>query len=326
LKIGISVPLISVVIPVYNGEITIEHTVKSVLNQTFFDFELIVINDGSVDSTLDVLAKFQDPRIKIFSYPNSGLSASRNRGIKHAHGEFISFIDADDLWTSDKLDAQLNSLRENPKAAVSYSWTDFIDESGNLLGFGIHHTVSGYVFPDLLTFFFVGSGSNALIRKQVFDEVGRFDETLTSAEDLDMFLRIAARYQFSAVPVSQILYRITDNSMSRNVIRQEREMLKVLDRAFSREPGNSLLHLKRSTYANSYLYLAAHALRGVPDRQNGLIAARFLWRSITNDLFTLKRVRLVSTLIFKITTVILLSPRKAQSIRDKVKAIVGRVH
>lgn len=317
--------LVSVIVPVYNGELTIEETVKSVLDQTFVDFELIVINDGSVDSTLDILAKFQDPRLRVFSYPNSGLSASRNRGIDHACGGFISFIDADDLWTSGKLAAQVNSLRENPEAAVSYSWTDFIDRSGNSLGYGIHHTVNGYVFPDLLMSFFIGSGSNALVRKKAFEEVGRFDETLTAAEDLDMFLRLAARYPFSAVPAPHVLYRITDDSMSRNVIRQEGECLKVIERAFAREPGRFLLHLKKHTYANLYMYLAAHAVRGVPERQNGLIAARFLWRSIRSDPFVLKRVKTVCMLVFKIVTVISLPPQQARRLRDSVKSIVGHI-
>ena len=316
--------LISVIIPVYNGELTIEDTVISVLNQTFLDFELIVINDGSSDSTLEILEKFKDPRLKVFSYPNSGLSASRNRGIEHARGEFISFIDADDLWTSDKLEAQLNSLRENPEAAVSYSWTDFIDRSGNLLGFGIHHTADGYVFPNLLTFFFVGSGSNALIRKEVFEEVGRFDETLTAAEDWDMFLRLATRYQFSAVPAPHILYRITENSMSRNVIRQERECLKVIERAFAREPGTSLRHLRKYTYSNLYIYLTSQALRGTPKKQNGLLAARFLWHSVTYDPFILKQVKFISTLLFKIATAILLPPPQARALRAAMKSLVQR--
>lgn len=317
--------LISVIVPVYNGELTIEETVKSVLNQTFQEFELIVINDGSVDSTLDVLSKIQDHRVKVFSYPNAGLSASRNRGIEHAQGEFISFIDADDLWTKDKLDAQLNSLREHPEAAVSYSWTDFIDMSGNLLGFGVHHTANGYVFPNLLRFFFIGSGSNALIRKYVFDKVGRFDETLTSAEDLDFFLRIAALFHFSAVPKSQILYRISDNSMSRNVIRQERESLKVLDSVYSREPGKSFSHLRRHSYASLYIYLTAHALRGEPNREDGIIAAKFLWRSIKSDPFIITRIKHVLTLSFKIVTVIFLPPRQARSFRRTVKSMLKRI-
>src|SRR4028119_812278 len=110
--------LISVIIPVYNGEKTIQETIESVLNQTFTDFELIVINDGSQDATLEIVERIQDSRLKVLSYPNAGQAASRNRGLSHASGEYISFIDADDLWTPDKLEAQLRALQDNPQAAV----------------------------------------------------------------------------------------------------------------------------------------------------------------------------------------------------------------
>ncbi|NES72852.1 MAG: glycosyltransferase family 2 protein, partial [Okeania sp. SIO2D1] len=111
--------LISVIIPVYNGEKTIRDTINSVLKQSFADFELIIINDGSTDSTLEVINSFQDHRLKVFSYPNAGQGASRNRGIELAKGEYISFIDADDMWTSDKLEKQLQALQDNPQAGVA---------------------------------------------------------------------------------------------------------------------------------------------------------------------------------------------------------------
>jgi glycosyltransferase involved in cell wall biosynthesis len=100
-------PTISVIIPVYNGEKTIKQTVESVLNQTFRDFELLIINDGSQDATLEIIQAINDERIQVFSYQNSGVSASRNRALTKAKGEFISFIDADDLWTPNKLELQL---------------------------------------------------------------------------------------------------------------------------------------------------------------------------------------------------------------------------
>ena len=117
------VPTVSVVIPAYNPERTILETVESVLHQTFSDFELIVINDGSTDRTLDLLQTVQDSRLKIFSYSNGGLALARNRGISHAQGAYISFIDADDLWTIDKLELQLEALKQHPDMGVAYSWT-----------------------------------------------------------------------------------------------------------------------------------------------------------------------------------------------------------
>src|SRR5919199_5480676 len=108
-------PLISVVIPAYNSEKTIQETIKSVLKQSFKNLELIVIDDGSKDSTFDIVSSFSDSRLRVFSYLNAGVSASRNRGLAKAAGEFISFLDADDLWTPDKLEAQLKALEANPQ-------------------------------------------------------------------------------------------------------------------------------------------------------------------------------------------------------------------
>ena len=125
--------MISIIIPVYNAEKTIESTINSVLNQTFIDFELIVINDGSTDSTLEIVHKITDPRLKIFSYANANQAASRNRGIAKATGEYIAFLDADDLWTPDKLESQINLLKNNSTAAVVYSWTNCINEFNQFL-------------------------------------------------------------------------------------------------------------------------------------------------------------------------------------------------
>nr|MDJ0704594.1 glycosyltransferase family A protein [Leptolyngbyaceae cyanobacterium MO_188.B28] len=171
-------PLISVVIPVYNGQSTIQETVDSVLKQTLTDFELIVINDGSTDKTLEILEANPDPRIKIFSYPNKGLSASRNRGIRHAASDLITFLDADDLWSPDKLEAQRRALQAHPNADVAYSWTDYIDGDSQFLQAGMHITANGNVLAKLLTVNFIESGSNVLIRQSALKSVGFFDESL----------------------------------------------------------------------------------------------------------------------------------------------------
>lgn len=187
-------PLISVVIPVFNGEKTIKETIYSLLKQTFTDFELIIINDGCQDLTVEVISSIQDSRIQVYSYPNAGLAASRNRGINHATGEYITFIDADDLWTPDKLESQFNALKNHPEAAVAYSWTDYIDQSSQFLRRGSHITLNGNIYPHLLVLDFLENGSNPLIRSQAFVEVGYFDESLKAAEDWDMLLRLASHY------------------------------------------------------------------------------------------------------------------------------------
>ena len=229
-------PTISVILPVYNGEKTIRATLESVIEQTFTDFELLIINDGSIDGTLTVIESLNDSRIQVFSYTNAGLSASRNRGISRATGEYLAFIDADDLWTADKLEAQFQALQDNPEAAVAYSWTDYINDAGEYIYSGSHLSVNGDALPHLLLLCFLENGSNPLIRREALLDVGDFDETLPAAEDWDMYFRLAAKYQFACVPRPQILYRITASSMSADILQQEAACLKVLDRAFDRAP------------------------------------------------------------------------------------------
>jgi glycosyltransferase involved in cell wall biosynthesis len=300
-------PLISVIIPVYNGEKTIRETIESVLNQSFSDFELIVINDGSQDSTLDVLGSIQDPRLKVFSYPNSGVSASRNRGFSHTVGEFIAFLDADDLWTPDKLEAQLKALQENPDAAVAYSWTDFIDETGQFLGHGSHRTVNGDVYAELLLFDFLDNGSNPLIRRQALTEVGNFDKEVAGAEDWDMWFRLAAHYHFVAVPSPQILYRVYTTSMSSNTSKMEAASLRVLERAYKQAP-KSLQVFKKQSFAYLYKYLIFKSLQGSPRRQRSREAIKILWNYIRKEP-SLYRIHLKLSL-FKAVLLTLLYPQQ----------------
>src|SRR5919202_353647 len=301
-------PLISVIIPAYNAEKTIKQTIESVLNQTFSDFEIIVINDGSQDSTLEIVSSIPDPRIKVFSYPNAGPQKSRNRGWGNASGEYVSFLDADDLWTPDKLEAQLKALQENPAAAVAYSWTDYIDESGNSFPQSNHGNFSGHVFVKLLLADFVGNGSNPLIQKQALVEVGGFDESLVAGQDWDMWVRLASRYPFVAVPVVQILYRVSGNSWSTNLERREAGFKRVIEKPIAHAP-DLLQPIKKDIIANRYKCLTVDALQGYPRRRlQGLIAAKFLWVAVSNDPSLLRR-RAIWQVLLKIA-IISLFPSK----------------
>ncbi len=310
-------PVVSVIIPVYNGEKTIQETIESVLNQTLSDFELLIINDGSEDATVEIVERIQDTRLKIFSYPNAGLSASRNRGIALAASNYISFIDADDLWTPNKLEAQCKALHANPHAAVAYSWTDCIDESGQFSRQGSHITVSGNVYANLLLVNFLENGSNPLIRREALTEIGGFDESLTAAEDWDMYLRLAARYHFIAVPSPQVLYRVSVKSMSSNLTKQETETLKVLERAYT-QASESLQHLKKHSLANFYSYLTFKCLEGIPERGKSLAGIKFLWHTVNNDLSLLQK-RIIWIILLRIAIVLLLPTQIALVFLEKKK-------
>jgi glycosyltransferase involved in cell wall biosynthesis len=275
-------PIVSVIIPTHNGERTIQQTIESVLNQTLCSFELIVVDDGSTDSTLEVLSQVEDARLKVFSYHNPGVAASRNYGLAHASGEYAAFLDHDDLWTSDKREAQHRALQENPQAAVAYSLVSCIDETGRFLHRGSRIIADGDVYARLLPTDFLDSASNPLIRKHTVEQVGDFDESFASADDWDLFLRLAARYPFVCVPKVQILSREYPDSLSFDVERMEEAALAVCDSAFANAPS-PLQHLKRASMGNLLKYLAARSLRGHPGRHRGLQATRFLWRAARYD-------------------------------------------
>jgi glycosyltransferase involved in cell wall biosynthesis len=314
-------PQISVIIPVYNSEKTIQETIESVLNQIYTDFELIIINDGSQDSSLEIVSNIQDSRLKVFSYSNAGVSASRNRGISQARGEFITFLDSDDLWTPDKLLSQFQALQDHPEAAVAYSWTDYIDESGQFLYPGNQITLTGNVYENILVHNFVENGSNCLIRREALSEVGGFDESLFGPEDWDLLIRLASRYHFAAVPLPQVLYRMSANSISSSISRQEQGCLKVIDKAFSEAP-ESLKHLKKSSISNLYKYLTFRVLVGSLERQKAIAAARCFWNAVRNNpsLFR-QQPKLMSIVLMKILLGIVLPNQQVQVFLNAVKKL-----
>ena len=316
-------PKISVIIPAYNSEKTIKYTIQSVLNQTFSDLELIIINDGSQDSTIEVIAEIEDSRIKVFSYPNAGGNVSRNRGLHLAVGEFVSFLDADDLWTPDKLHSQLKALQENITAKVAYSWTDYIDENGEFILSGKRLNLNGNVYGNLLLNNFLENGSNPLICRTSLIKLGGFDESLSAAQDWDMWLRLASQFDFVCVPSVQILYRISANSVSSNLVRQENSCLQVLERAYKESsylgdaPARSALkHNWNISLANLYKYLTCKALQKPFNHKKVLAAVIFLWKYFFYDPSRLQNINFTLKLSLKIV-IILIMPSLLDNITNQ---------
>ena len=272
-------PTISVVIPAYNAERTILTTIESVQKQTFSNLEIIIINDGSSDETLDIIRKIVDPRIKCFSYENGGNSLARNRGISHATGEFISFIDADDLWTPDKLELQLAAL-QNSEASVAYSWTTtFIDGQEESVFPCNPIYFEGNVYDKLLVNNFIANGSNILVRKKAIELVGEFEPTLKRCADWDFYIRLAAKCHFVVVPKHQIFYRRSSGSLSMNVELVEQESIKVIEKAYQSAPPEYQF-LKNQSLAWTYQYCTQQYLRCSIDISNAKKATRKLWTAI----------------------------------------------
>ncbi|MBE9062861.1 glycosyltransferase [cf. Phormidesmis sp. LEGE 11477] len=316
-------PLASVIVPVYNGAQTIHATIESVLQQTAQDFELVVVDDGSTDTTLEVVSKFDDPRLSVFSYHNAGVATSRNRGAAHASGKYISFIDADDLWTPDKLALQLEALESTPKTAVAYSWTDYIDQEGRFIEKAQRVAFSGDVYAKLLLRNFLESASNVTIHRQTFLKLGGFDLSLSGAADWDFFLRLAKHYPFVAVPHLGVLYRLLDSSMSANLAAQEKECLTVLDRAYEQASPN-LQPLKQQSLGQLYRYLSFKAMHGSLHRPKGASALHYLFQSLVHSpQIAIQQPRLTSILILKILAALLL-PHQSQQLIDQLRLSASR--
>ena len=255
-------PKVSVLIPAYNAMDFLPDTVSSALAQTYQDFELIIINDGSTDNITAWANSLSDPRVRLISQENTGLSGARNTGLACAKGEYIAFLDADDLWLPTKLEKQVRQLDNNPAVGLVYSWVSLIDETGVEQGKQRKNYVRGNVWVDLTIHNIIECGSVALVRRTCFDKVGTFDATLpfSCSEDWDMWLRIAAHYDFELIEEPLILYRCHSNNLSSRWQPMEESFEIVLKKAFDSAPASLQVHKSRS-YGFAKLRVAWKALQ-----------------------------------------------------------------
>lgn len=248
-------PKVSVVIPAYNAMNYLPKTLESVLQQTFTDFEVLIVNDGSSDQIVEWVDGVTDLRVKLISQRNQGVSTARNIGIGHAQGEYVAFLDADDLWEPTKLEKQVHYLADRSEVGLVYTWTTLIDTLGEPTGRVFASLVEGHVWKQLIENDMISTGSSTMIRRSCFDEVGVFDPSLAFAEDWDMWLRIAACYSFGVVKEPLTFYRQHPNNATKNRQKMMQSLRIVIEKTFQSVPLD-LLHLRNRAYANFLLGLA----------------------------------------------------------------------
>ena len=211
-------PAVSVVIPAFNAAWCLHKAIDSALAQEFRNFELLVIDDGSTDNTGAVLARYGDA-IQVVRQPNGGLSNARNSGIRESRGEFVAFLDADDWWLPRKLARQVILMRTQPTVGFVSTSARIEDMEGKLLNMWACTTCKGPFLPHLFgaNGDVAGSGSAVMVRRALFDQVGGFDESLRSLEDVDMWMRLSAVANYACIdePLTVVLKR--PGSMSRNL-------------------------------------------------------------------------------------------------------------
>ncbi len=196
---------VSIIIPTYNRGWIIEEAIESVLAQNFIDFELIVVDDGSTDNTLEILNSYRDD-ITVLRQNNKGVSAARNRGLSEASGRFIAFLDSDDLWLPEKLSRQVDYFNLNPDAMICQTEEIWVRNGVRVNPKKRHKKLSGMIFEPSLDLCLV-SPSAVMIRRSLFEEVGGFDETLPACEDYDLWLRISCRYPVFLIDTPLIIKR-----------------------------------------------------------------------------------------------------------------------
>lgn len=229
-----SIPVISVIIPMYNVEKYIAQSINSVLEQSYHHFELILVDDGCVDNTLKIVNKFSDPRIRIIQQSNRGLSGARNTGIDAARGIYVALLDADDYWAPDKLSMHIQHLSENPNVGVSYCPSLIVSEDGELLGVGQFPKLKNITKQHIFCRNPIGNGSAPVIRRSLLSEVGYFgvgrdkyrtmyfNESLRQSEDIELWTRIAltTKWQFAGIETPLTYYRVNDGGLSADIEKQ----------------------------------------------------------------------------------------------------------
>jgi hypothetical protein len=223
-------PTVSVIIHTFNNEEFIAETVESVLRQTYNDYEIIVVDDGSEDGTRDALLPYMQ-KIRYHYKENGGIASAKNAGISLSNAEFIAFLDHDDLWVPDKLKIQMEHFNSNPQVGLVYAkYTSFRD--GKELRTKPEKGYSGWIFKELLSKSFIQT-STVAVKKECLNAVGPYDESFTLGDEYDMFLRVAKRFQCGFVDKELTKYRVHDRNASKDDLLFDKENLRVFKKVYN---------------------------------------------------------------------------------------------
>lgn len=254
-------PKVSVVIPTRDRAEYIEESIESVLRQTFSDYEIIVVDDGSTDGTRQLLARYiENKTIRYERQDALGVSVARNRGARLARGAFIAFLDSDDLFLPSKLEKQMALFSQDADLGFVHCNFSKFNERGQNLGVRDTSRHRGWIYPRLLLEWSVLMAMPCmLVRKDVFEAVGGFDEQMTWAEDMDLWRRIARQYRIGSVAEVLVKVRVHPSSTTFGKIGGAEGFNRYLAKAFLEDPGLNQT-FKRRAYGKMYAKLAQNLL------------------------------------------------------------------
>jgi glycosyltransferase involved in cell wall biosynthesis len=253
-------PAVSVIIPTYNHREFVMETLESVFAQTFTDYEIIVVNDSSPDDTAILLRPLAESgRIRYFEQPNAGQASARNRGLAEARGEFIAFLDDDDLWPPDKLEWQVHVMRESDAIGVVYGQKGDIGDND----LSPAAAPSGHVLEDFVRTSWIQTPGQTLIRHSVIKAIGGFDTEIWGTDDWDLWLRLARVTEFAFRERQSLIYRRHAANASRDFLRMHRNAQRVLLKHFGKTPDAQSRPLWRQGRAFVKGFTSADGLREV---------------------------------------------------------------
>ncbi|MHC9237170.1 glycosyltransferase family 2 protein [Pseudooceanicola sp. 502str34] len=281
-------PRATIVVPAYNVAETIGETLQSLLAQTFTDFEIVVVDDGSHDRTLAVVRAMGDPRIRVIQQPNRGLAGARNTGINAARGAYIGFCDSDDLWRSTKLAAHVAHLEANPQVGLSYSGSELIDAASRPMGLAQRPRLRGVTAAHVFRRNPVGNGSAAVLRRAALDAIAFrpayeesrdwwFDERFRQSEDIECWMRLmlTTDWEVEGVPGLLTRYRVVPGGLSAGIARQYQTWEAVVAKLSRLAPGFVAAHAPAAR-AFQHRYLARRAISS-GDGAEALRRSRAAW-------------------------------------------------
>jgi glycosyltransferase involved in cell wall biosynthesis len=280
-------PLVSIIVPVRDGEAFIGDTLESALGQTYRNIELIVVDDGSRDSTRVIIDQWaaRDARVRVLAQANQGVAAARNRALTAARGELIAPLDADDLWDPTKIERQVQRMLEGGETiGLVYCWWVSMSAKGTLLDCSPRWRFEGMGADAMLEVNYTGNASVPLFRRHYLDLAGGYDATLRErdgegCEDLDIALKVAEQARVAVVPAWLVGYRRGGANMSARTDRMWRSYLMVLQGSSRRRPGLASKVIRKSKQQFA-LYLAGVAFRtGAYGK-----AIRWGWRALRSSL------------------------------------------
>lgn len=254
-------PNVSVIIPAYNRAFIIGQTIDSVLQQTYGNYEIIVVDDGSTDNTYEALKPYWD-KIRYEYKENGGIASARNRGLELAQGEYIAFLDSDDFWKPEKLEKQMQCFANQPEYGLvaTRCVTNTVDRDFNTIEVNkIRRSgKSGWIYKDLFFRNFIRT-SSVVIKNECFQKVGRFDEGLPRCEEIDMWLRISKKYPVGFINDILTIYTRRPKEIRHDNIEGRKIWVRVLEKNYDPDLIPKALYKKRM--ARIYTHIAENALK-----------------------------------------------------------------